>query len=367
VNLALLVKSNRQLTNLQPDLLVCNCLFFYAGCSITDEGMSFMILADKITKLRKQYGWSQEELAEKMNISRQSVSKWESTNSIPDLNRIIMLANIFDVTTDYLLKDDVELSTPLNDDAESGIIKISMEQALAYVNSKMKISNLITKGVILCLCSVVPLFFFMAMAETNRLNLTGDIATAIGVICILVMISIGISYFIKTNQYEIDTKVIDNEVFELAYGVHSVITEKLQKFKPAYNFRLSVGIFMFIISFVPLMFVSIFSSGTDIVLLMIILLFLIIAVGIYIISSVCAKYDAYNNMLKDWSIETESSRRTKRAEKLAAFYWPLLIAIFLGWSLWTMDWGVTWIIWPVGGVLFAALVGLMELLDKGEG
>ena len=56
-----------------------------------------MILAEKIVRLRKQVGWSQEELAEKMNVSRQSVSKWESTNSIPDLNRIIMLAELFDV------------------------------------------------------------------------------------------------------------------------------------------------------------------------------------------------------------------------------------------------------------------------------
>ena len=64
--------------------------------------------------------------------------------------------------------------------------------------------------------------------------------------------------------------------------------------------------------------------------------------------------------------QADKVRRVKRAEKLAAFYWPLLIAIFLGWRLWTMDWGVTWIIWPVGAVLFAALVGLMELLDKEE-
>lgn len=65
-----------------------------------------MILADKILNLRKSLGWSQEELAEKMNVSRQSVSKWESAAAIPDINRILELASIFGVTTDYLLKDD---------------------------------------------------------------------------------------------------------------------------------------------------------------------------------------------------------------------------------------------------------------------
>lgn len=323
-----------------------------------------MILADKIIRLRKQLGWSQEELAEKMNVSRQAVSKWESTNSIPDLNRIIMLAEIFDVSTDLLLKDDIEAFDSPSEGIESGIIQISLEQALKYVENKMVVSGLVTSGVVLCVCSVVPLFFFLAMAETNRLNLTSDVAAAIGVVGILVMVSIGISFFIRINQYSSEVDPIENEVFELAYGVHSVFSDKLQKFIPTYNLRLSVGIFMFIISFVPLMFVSIFSGGSDSILMMLIVLILTIATGIYIVASVSAKFDAYNNILKDSSLETKKSRRTKRAEKLAAFYWPLLAAIYLGWSLWTMDWGVTWIVWPVGAVLFAALVGLMELLDK---
>jgi transcriptional regulator with XRE-family HTH domain len=326
--------------------------------------MNFMILAEKIVRLRKQVGWSQEELAEKMNVSRQSVSKWESTNSIPDLNRIIILAEIFDVSTDFLLKDENEAFDSRDESRELDTIQISLEQAVKYIENKMEVSALVTKGVMLCLCSVVPLFFFLAMAETNRLNLTGDIAAAIGVASILVMVSIGISFFIKINQYESDTAVIDNEAFELAYGVHGVFKEKLKKCRVTYNRRLSVGIFMFIFSFVPLMFVSMFANGSDIILMMLIVLLLMIAAGIYIVAPVSAKYDAYNHILKDSCLETTKSTRTKRAEKLAAFYWPLLTAIFLGWSLWTMDWGVTWIVWPVGGVLFAALVGLMELLCK---
>ena len=63
-----------------------------------------MILSEKIVMLRKKYGWSQEELAERLDISRQSVSKWESGASIPDLERIVSMSQLFGVTTDYLLK-----------------------------------------------------------------------------------------------------------------------------------------------------------------------------------------------------------------------------------------------------------------------
>ena len=68
-----------------------------------------MILADKIVRLRKKNGWSQEELAQKMNVSRQAVSKWESAQTIPELEKILQLGALFGVTTDYLLKDDMEL------------------------------------------------------------------------------------------------------------------------------------------------------------------------------------------------------------------------------------------------------------------
>jgi len=324
-----------------------------------------MILADKIVKLRKQLAWSQEELAEKLNISRQSVSKWESANSIPDLNKIIKLAEIFDVSTDFLLKDEHETFETKSESSQSSVSQISMEQALKYVASKIAISHLTTKGVLLCLCSVMPLFFFMAMAETNKLGLSDDMAAGLGVLSILIMISLAVSFFIKTNQYETDIKAIDNEPFELSYGVHSAFQEKLEKFKPRYNLRLSIAVFLFIVSFVPVMFAGMFFEGSDVTMMMLIVLLLFIATGLYILLPVSAKFEAYNRILTDNS-DFEKSKRSQKAEKLAAFYWPLLTAIFLGWSLWTMDWGITWIIWPVGAVLFAALVGLMELLDKEE-
>lgn len=65
-----------------------------------------MIFADKLITLRKKAGWSQEELAEKLNVTRQSVSKWEGAQSVPDIDKILQLSCLFGVTTDYLLKDE---------------------------------------------------------------------------------------------------------------------------------------------------------------------------------------------------------------------------------------------------------------------
>ena len=68
--------------------------------------------------LRKKQGWSQEELAAKLEVSRQSVSKWESAASVPELDKIIRLSEIFGVSTDYLLKDETQDRTEASDRRE---------------------------------------------------------------------------------------------------------------------------------------------------------------------------------------------------------------------------------------------------------
>jgi transcriptional regulator with XRE-family HTH domain len=322
-----------------------------------------MILADKIVKLRKQLAWSQEELAMKMEVSRQSVSKWESGNSIPDLKKIITLAEIFEVSTDFLLKDDCETLQAKVHIGESIFAQISLEQALSYVDAKLAASQLITKGVLLCVCSAVPLFFLFAMAQTNHLGISEDLATGLGILSILISVSLATSFFIKTNKYQASISKIEKQKFELAYGVHSVFQDKREKLRPSYNFKLSISIFLFIISSFPLIFIGLLLNDSGATMMMLVVMFILIATGLYILLPVATKFEAISNILKDRS-DSDESQRNERAKKLAGFYWPLLIAIFLGWSLWTMDWGTTWIIWPVGAVLFAALVGLMELFEK---
>ncbi len=325
-----------------------------------------MILADKIIRLRKQMGWSQEELAAKLDVSRQSISKWESANSIPDLNRIITLAALFNVSTDVLFKDEHDLETLVKSPASDDVQQVNLEQAQQYVADKMAATSLIIKGVLLCVCAAVPLFFFMAMAETARFGMTEELAPVLGITGIVLLVSLGVSYFIKTGQYQANIDKFEKQDFELAYGVHSVFAEKMAALKPHYHRKVAIGTFLFIASFLPLMFANVFTSQSDIILLMLVVLFFIISAGLAIVIPITAKHDAYNTILDDEKPKSEKTRRAKRAEKLAAFYWPLLVAIFLGWSLWTNAWGETWIIWPVGAVLYVALLGLMELFEKDE-
>jgi len=81
---------------------------------ITKSKEDFMMrLSDKIVKLRKTNGWSQEELANQLNVSRQAISRWEGAAAQPDAANILQLSKLFGVTTDYLLNDEYESDNDL--------------------------------------------------------------------------------------------------------------------------------------------------------------------------------------------------------------------------------------------------------------
>lgn len=73
-------------------------------------GRNMRNFADKLYRLRTQSGYSQEALAEKVNVSRQAISKWELGLTLPDTDKIVALSKVFDVTIDYLLKDEIKVN-----------------------------------------------------------------------------------------------------------------------------------------------------------------------------------------------------------------------------------------------------------------
>ena len=124
-----------------------------------------MILADKIIRLRKQNGWSQEELAERMHVSRQADSKWEAAQTTPDFEKILMLSKLFGVSTDYLLKDELEQEEFTDDTLEPVTRQLTMEEANAYLAHRKWASVRIALATILCILSPVCLILMGGASE----------------------------------------------------------------------------------------------------------------------------------------------------------------------------------------------------------
>ena len=95
------------LRDCKVDVVVVGSVFCYN--EITKLKEDFIVkLPDKIIKHRKENGWSQEDFAEKLTVTRQAVSRWENGTALPDAQNILQISKLFHVTTDYLLNDDYE-------------------------------------------------------------------------------------------------------------------------------------------------------------------------------------------------------------------------------------------------------------------
>ena len=196
-----------------------------------------MKLAEKIMTLRKQRGWSQEELAQQLSVSRQSVSKWESGASVPDLDKILKMSEIFGVSTDTLLKEEMELNErkttfedlqneqmktdtsgmtnfcsnqnstqqQFGEDTRSEEIPthhVSMQEARDYLEWAKHKAPWIALGTFLCILSPVWLLLLGGMAEYKVLPITEDMAGGMGVAILLGIVAVAVAIFIIKGAHQ---------------------------------------------------------------------------------------------------------------------------------------------------------------------
>ena len=328
-----------------------------------------MILADKIIEERKRLGLSQEELAEKLSVSRQSISKWEGAQSIPDINRIIEMANIFGVTTDYLLKDDavrdkeaVDVTEVISDNKE--VIKVSMEDASDFLTKSKKNAPLVALATALCVISPIPLIVLAGFSEEYHLN--DNLISAFGVGFILVLVAIAVGLFIKTSsavaKYEfLETKEIDTE-----YGVDGMAKEKKNAYEATYNRNIILGVILIILAVIPVVVTGTMEMKDCVVTAAVGLLLAIVAIATYIFVKSSIIMESYKKLLQE---EDYSPKRKKTAPilgRISGIYWIVVTAIFLAICLPTHNWKQAGIIWPIAGVLFAAVYSIAKMCIKDE-
>ena len=223
-----------------------------------------MILADKIIRLRKKNGWSQEELADKMNVSRQAVSKWEGAQTIPDLEKILQLGVLFGVTTDYLLKDEIEDEEFANDNSsDTSVKKITIEEANSYLEQRKRTSWQIALATFFCILSPIALIVLSVFLENQSLGVT------IGLVALFAFVLCAIPIYIYCGFKNEPYAFLDKNIpFELEYGVKGLVTEAKKKFRNTYVKCNIIAACICIFSPLPLV-VSAFSNNETILIAMI--------------------------------------------------------------------------------------------------
>ncbi len=321
-----------------------------------------MIIAEKLAKLRTKSGLSQEELAEKMNVSRQSVSKWESGASIPSLDKIIELSNLYGISTDYLLKDDIEdLPDEIIPDTYEKEMQreISLEEAQGYLSAIQSSAPVIALGVMLCILSPVIMLLNLAGIESGHLPLSENAAGGIGLAVLLSLIAIAVVLFIihgmKLNAYS----YLEKESFSLSYGVSGIVERSNQEFLPIFQRNLATGVGLCIVSVIPVSVAGAMELSDSILIAASALLLVLVACGVYLIVRSGIQKGAYSRLLQIGDYSVENKQRNKKLEVFSTAYWCSITAVYLAISFTRDNWERSWIIWPVAGVLYAALQAVL--------
>lgn len=312
-----------------------------------------MILADKIIALRKQNDWSQEDLANKLGVSRQAISKWESAQSTPDLERILAMSKLFAVSTDYLIKDEIEISNSNSQQEESGslIRKVSMEEANAYLNFQLNFSKNIAIGVFLCIIAINPLLLSELWA--NRL-----IAEPLAFIIAALILTLAVVLFMLNSFKAKEFAWLSHEQCELAYGVAGMLLESEKSYQPSFVFSVIVGVVLCIfalICFVATEFIPALISIHENVLIA--LGFDIVAIAVFFFVKAGIMHSAYTRLLKQGEFSnsnnsfTKNKQSKKKQEQIMGIYWLVTLTIYLAYSFLTDNWARSWLIWPIAGLI----------------
>ena len=323
-----------------------------------------MILADKIIRLRKKNGWSQEELANKMNVSRQAVSKWEAAQTTPDLEKILQLGNLFGVTTDYLLKDELVDEEFVEGIDEIPIRKISLAEANDYLEQRKNASVQIAIATLLCIISPILLFLLLTFSEYTSIPITENLAVGIGIVALFSLVTIAVIIYIRVGFKNTPYEFLDNEPFETEYGVTGLAREKQKTYRNTYIKYNIFGTCICILS--PLLLICAALSGKGLlVMIMLCVTLLTVAIGVMFFIVTGVRWASMQKLLKEGGFSEKGKRKNRIIEVIGTIYWLSATTIYLGWSFLTSDWHITWVIWPIAGVLFAVVELVCNLvIDK---
>jgi len=350
-----------------------------------------MILAEKIAYLRKQKDWSQEELADQLEISRQSVSKWESAASIPELDKIIRMSAIFGVSTDFLLKDEYDIDVIQGEkqgegsgmeelqgvDSQEGLSgnkvrTLSLEEANTYLETVQKTCTPTAWGVMLCILSPICLLLLGGWAEMGVLSITENLAAGLGIVILLLMVAGAVALFITNGMKLQPYEYLERESIRLQYGVSGILEKQRNDVKQKYQKNLVIGVTLCILSVVPLMAAMGFDNGEEDIRMVysLCLLLAVASIGVFLLVREGCIWDSYAKLLQEGDYSEEKKRNRRKVGPLVGAYWCLVTAVYLAVNFYHTSlgdnsyWKTSWPIWPVAALIFVVLLGIFRAVAQ---
>lgn len=329
-----------------------------------------MTFSEKISALRKQKGWSQEELAEKLMVTRQAVSKWESAQSMPDLDKLVQLSEALGVSTDYLLKDEQAQSAPVPATAEQTVKprRVTQEEARRYLQLQTAAIPKTTLGVALCVWSPIALIGLPVLRSTLNWGFPEEICSGIGLCVLLVMVAAGVALLLTASGKLREFEYLEREPIETDNGAREQALSMQREVLPICTKRNTIGVVLCILSVLPLFALMCAPGVPDgYYSLAVCALLLLVGIACLLLVRTGSMRGAVDKLLEQGDYTRENKAKSRFVGAVSAAYWLVVTAAFLFYTFGPNGNGqpqYSWFIWAIAGVLYGALMAALSVYRK---
>ena len=360
--------------------------------------------------LRKRTGWSQEELAQQLGVSRQSVSKWESMASMPDIQKIMAMSELFGVSTDYLLKDELEelpataavaVADSTGTSASGGIagadpsavlggsstadnastsktvapkLSVSLDTATEYLDAIARTSRPTAGAITLFILGPALLVSLATYSEDalyfDPMHISPDAMGIAGICIMMLFIAAGVGLLILQDMKLAKFKQLKEASLELQYGVEAAVRRRAESTESLRYMQQAAGVCLTILSAIPFLIASYYGTGL-IFALGFFVAAILVSLGVYLLVYSGIIRDGYRVLLQegDFSHDEKSNKRDSKSAALkyrpiARAYFGTITLLYVGYSFITKDWKSSWIIWPVSALLYHIIISILNALKK---
>lgn len=329
-----------------------------------------MTFSEKISALRKQKGWSQEELAEKLMVTRQAVSKWESEQSMPDLDKLVQLSEALDVSTDYLLKDEQVQSAPVPATAEQTAKprRVTQEEAKRFLQLQTTAIPKTTLGVALCVWSPIALIGLPVLRSTLNWGFPEEICSGIGLCVLLVMVAAGVALLLTASGKLREFEYLEREPIETDNGTREQALHMQREMASFCTRQNTIGVVLCILSVLPLFALMCVPGVPDgYYSLAVCALLLLVGIACLLLVRTGSMRGAVDKLLEQGDYTRENKAKSRFVGAVSAAYWLVVTAAFLFYTFGPNGNGqpqYSWFIWAIAGVLYGALMAALSVYRK---
>lgn len=295
----------------------------------------------KLQSLRKEKGLSQEALAEKLNVSRQAVSKWESGAGYPEMDKLILISDLFGVTIDYLIKDSHEFVQ--DEQRMESKYFMNSQKIKEYMNFKKHFGLRIGGAVSAIILSVI---FPILMSDKQY--------EMIGTMIMLIVIAIAVGILIMTGMSCEAYLDLEEKEIHMSFNDLQDIQNQYMNFKSKFGMSIAFGVFLIIFAVAMTVFVEEYVKNEY---LSGIILITCVAISVFIFIYQCIKDGMYQFLVQNKKYIIEQKKEKK---SLYAITMPLAAMIYLVMGFTQGWWHPGWIIFPVTASITAGIESFMD-------